>query len=361
MKTTPFARVSLASVASIASLALHAPAQYTISSAPGPYLVPASGTGGHSGQWDLGLLPTGNDLIRVPLSGAGVPNGATSVNAITIYDLSHTWIGDLYFVLESPSGAKYGLVARPGYSGGNGGNSGDLVHADVTIVDPSTPGALLVPTFSNWPSGTYQQYFNSTWHFPGQLAAVASTNMSSIPIAPGVWNLVIYDYELGELGSFARWEMSGDSPPPPPIPYCTSSTSTHACVASISGLDNPSVTFANPCVLTVSNVEGQKSGIFFYGLDNNGFTPTPWSPGSSSFLCVKGPTQRMNALNSGGTLGSCDGALAQDWNAFQIANPIALGNPFSAGEHVFVQGWFRDPDAAKTTNLSNGLRMTVNP
>jgi hypothetical protein len=41
--------------------------------------------------------------------------------------------------------------------------------------------------------------------------------------------------------------------------------------------------------------------------------------------------------------------------------PSAIGLPFSAGDKLYVQSWFRDPPAPRTTNLSNALEMTMQP
>jgi hypothetical protein len=149
------------------------------------------------------------------------------------------------------------------------------------------------------------------------------------------------------------------SGPTPPVVYCTAGTTTSGCVAAIGANANPNVGHSNTCQITVASVEGQKSGILFYGLGQNG---TPWcSTGGNSILCVKAPTQRTIAQPSGGTAGLCDGTLGLDWNAYQIANPGALGQPFAAGNKVYVQGWFRDPPACKTTNMSDGLELTYVP
>jgi hypothetical protein len=147
----------------------------------------------------------------------------------------------------------------------------------------------------------------------------------------------------------------------PPTAYCTAGTSTNGCNPSISADNQPSVSLANGCTITVAGVEGQKSGIIFYGIDNTGFSPAGWGLGGTSLLCVKPPTQRTVSQPSGGTAALCDGALVLDWNAWQTANPLALGNPWVAGQKVFAQGWYRDPPAVKTTNLSDGLEMTYAP
>jgi hypothetical protein len=156
--------------------------------------------------------------------------------------------------------------------------------------------------------------------------------------------------------AFRTYMLSG---PAAPSSYCTSGTTTNGCLAEISANANPSVTGTGSCQITIDDVEGQKSGIIFYGL---GALPQPWcTSGGSSFLCVKAPTARAAAQLSGGAVGSCDGTLTLDWNAFQAANPGSLGSPFSAGQKVYVQGWFRDPPACKATSLSDGLEMTYVP
>ena len=117
--------------------------------------------------------------------------------------------------------------------------------------------------------------------------------------------------------------------PPVSVAYCTAGTSTNGCVPSISSTGTPSSAATSGFFIDVANVEGQKQGLVFYGL--SGPVAAPVTLGSPSFFCVKSPTQRLNAQNSGGTLGACDGNLSRDWLAFVAANPGALGAPFSAG------------------------------
>jgi Tol biopolymer transport system component len=152
-----------------------------------------------------------------------------------------------------------------------------------------------------------------------------------------------------------------DTGPPPPASYCTAGTSTNGCTASIAASANPSISLAHPCILTVTGVEGVKSGMLFYGIDNSGFTPGPWASSSASLLCVKHPTQRTGLQHSGGTFNACDGAFVLDWNAFQSSHAFALGNPWIYETLVYAQAWFRDPPAVKSTNLSDALLMTYVP
>lgn len=141
------------------------------------------------------------------------------------------------------------------------------------------------------------------------------------------------------------------------VTYCTAGTSTNGCVPVIAGVGTASASAASGFTLTVTGVEGQKTGLFFYGI--NGRKATPWGAGSPSFLCVQAPTQRMGSQSSGGTSGACDGAFSEDWNAFMSAHPLALGQPIYAGLSVNAQCWYRDPPAPQTTNLSGGVEFIV--
>lgn len=144
-----------------------------------------------------------------------------------------------------------------------------------------------------------------------------------------------------------------------PVSYCTAGTTTSGCNASIWTPEQPSASFARPCVVTVTDVEGQRSGLVFFSA--SGQNNLPWATGSSSFFCVKTPVQRTPIQSTGGTVGTCTGAMTLDWNAFRLANPGGLGAPWGSGQKTWMQGWFRDPPATKTTNLSNGLELTHTP
>jgi len=148
-----------------------------------------------------------------------------------------------------------------------------------------------------------------------------------------------------------------------PTPYCTAGVSSNSCAALIGANGQPNVTNTAGCVITVSGVSANKQGVIFYGVDNTGFTPSVWAGGlSSSYLCVKAPFQRLGApQNSGGTSGQCNGVYVTNWDAFQIANPTALGNPWLTGDKAYLQSWYRDPLAVNASNLSNALQLTLRP
>lgn len=141
--------------------------------------------------------------------------------------------------------------------------------------------------------------------------------------------------------------------------YCSAGISSNFCTAAMSASGAASASANSGYTLSASNVEGNRSGLIFYGL--SGRDATLYAPTSSSLLCVKPPTQRTPPQNSGGSSGTCQGALSLDWNAFRASNPSALGNPFAAGQPVQAQAWFRDPTAPRGGNLSNAVEFIVAP
>jgi len=164
----------------------------------------------------------------------------------------------------------------------------------------------------------------------------------ALRLSLGTSNQAIVVYDLG----------------PRPVNYCTGGLTSNGCIATIHASANPDIAHAGACNITVANVEGQKTGLVFYGLARQN---APWCSPGSSFLCVKSPTQRTPPHGSGGTAGACDGTLALDWSAFQTGHPSSLGQPFAAGTVVDLQAWFRDPPACKTTNTSNAVELTYQP
>jgi hypothetical protein len=244
-----------------------------------------------------------------------------------------------------------GTVHVPGHAVMNGVTSFDGGWSGMGSFRPSgaslAPGATLI---AEWTDGT---------PLVAQGANPKRIDLGFYPVSsscdPRFWN-VSTDGDL-LLANALRFVGGG----PSMATYCTAGTTTHGCVPSIGGTGTPSASASSGFVISVGSVEAQKSGLIFYGIDNTGFVPTIWGVGSSSFLCVKAPTQRTLTQSSGGTLNQCDGLLSLDWNAFVSSNPGVLGTPYAGGESVFAQAWFRDPPAPKTTNLSDGLQFLVMP
>jgi len=144
-----------------------------------------------------------------------------------------------------------------------------------------------------------------------------------------------------------------------PTSYCTAGISTNFCVPSMSATGLPNASATSGFALHCANLEGNRSALVFYGV--SGRAAFPWWNGSSSFLCVKSPTQRLSLVNTGGSTGLCNGAVDVDWLAYMAATPSALGAPLAPGLVVNAQCWYRDPPAPNSTNLSDAIEFSVCP
>jgi subtilisin-like proprotein convertase family protein len=267
---------------------------------------------------------------------------ATAIGEVVLYtEILHTWSNDLDILLTSPAGTAVWV------STDNGGSMDDVFNG--TTWDPSSAVNPCDYAYVDFVTATPLAPEGSFDNFLGQ-----DPN--------GTWQLEVFDDFANDVGTLVRWDLTvstcgGVGPPaycPPNAPGTTS-----GCLPTISAASHPNVAHSIPCVVNVTNVEGQKSGIVFYGI--SGTMSVPWCTGGNSFLCVKPPTQRTLAQNSGGFTGQCNGTLTLDWNAFQLGNPGSLGAPWLAGDRAQVQGWFRDPASCKTTFLSAALELTYQP
>ena len=137
--------------------------------------------------------------------------------------------------------------------------------------------------------------------------------------------------------------------------YCTPGTSASGCRALLSTAGTASATSPSGFVLSASNVEGGKDGLFFFGI--SGRQQKSWG-GGTSFQCVVPPVKRAGLLTGSGAIGACDGSFGEDLNALWAATPAK--NP-GAGALVQAQLWYRDPLSVsnKTTSLSNAVEFTV--
>ena len=287
-------------------------------------------------------------------------SGAVLATLTTSFGVSHVVGGayhrqrDTFFLVQDkvPGGAAANLVAEVHPQTGAVLNSFHVSSAGFTVnygdLDVSPSGRLYLvssdeTTIAEFtPAGAYVR---------------EHTLPSGVSTLSGI--ALIGTQGEGWVGGPAGlvWRLGG-LPACSGVAYCTAGTTTNGCVPSISGVGVASASAGPSFTLSVANVEGDKSGVLFYSV--TGAVATPWGA-SSSYLCAASPTQRTPSQNSGGAPNSCGGSFALDWNQFVANTPGALGTPFSGGETVYAQAWFRDPPSPKTTNLSNGLRFEVCP
>lgn len=149
----------------------------------------------------------------------------------------------------------------------------------------------------------------------------------------------------------AIWQRSG--PSCGASSYCTAKVSSSGCVPSMQSSGSPSLSAPASFQISTLNVERDKAGVMFVGL--NGRASAPFQGG---ILCVAPPLYRLSAANSGGAA-TCQGAF--QYTLADVMNQPAAGPMLAAGLQVQCQTWFRDPLASSTSGLSDGLEITLCP
>jgi hypothetical protein len=141
--------------------------------------------------------------------------------------------------------------------------------------------------------------------------------------------------------------------PNPVATYCTALVSSSGCTPSMGASGSPSL--ANPGGFSVRgvNLEQNQNGLMFFG--TTGQNSSPFFGGT---LCVNGPLHRMSVKNAGGA-SACTGLISYTL-AEMLAQPTG-GPLLVVGATVDCQVWFRDPPAAQTVGLANGLEFLICP
>ncbi len=283
----------------------------------------------------------------------------TTDNGVSVLEVTAANVADVELQLARIGAAVVALYRRPGESW--------VVHRRFARGDlPSVLQAGLV-AYTDWQKvATYTPQF----HNANLLAPPIPGDPSSQPWRP-------FEPDLDARFDYARFQrlitppgfdaltasdpellaLLGDAANPTHANYCTATTSSNGCAANMVALGHASASNTAPFLIRAQGVDGQRAGLVFYGVA--GAAAAPWGP--NGWLCVKAPTQRTSAQSSQGVAGACDGELALDWNDFIAAHAGALGQPFSGGETVWAQSWWRDPPSAKSTALSDGLAFVVMP
>lgn len=104
------------------------------------------------------------------------------------------------------------------------------------------------------------------------------------------------------------------------------------------GARRPSASATSGFTLVATGVEGQKSGLLFYG--TSGAKASVWYLDSQCVVREIAYAAHGLAVVGRDRGGLRDGALTLDLAAWLAAHPAALGQPLVAGEFLLRQGWF---------------------
>jgi len=146
-----------------------------------------------------------------------------------------------------------------------------------------------------------------------------------------------------------------------PENYCPIGTTSSGCNPRVTFEGTPSATKPDGFVITAVDLEGQTNGMFIYSVTNSKLAS--WCASGGFFICVQAPLSRVGIQNSGGTNGFCDGFFVQDFNSYIFNKTGEQGEPWFAGEQVWLQAYFREPSqtCTKKSGMTDGLTFFMGP
>jgi hypothetical protein len=163
---------------------------------------------------------TSSTALTIPDVGVSVPYGTTVVASglsgnkllkLEITGLTHTFPGDLDYLLVGPGGQKFSLLS-------DSGSTGDVSNLTLTLSD----AAAAQPSTSQWVAGNFKPVNITTGDtFPapapvgpyveaptagaGTFASVFGTDGSTMN---GTWTLYLVDDAAGDLGTQTGWKLT---------------------------------------------------------------------------------------------------------------------------------------------------------
>ncbi len=147
--------------------------------------------------------PTGLPLAIPDNAPAGatstlnVSNSFVLTDVNVVYQMSHTWVGDVVITLTPPGGGPITLMDRPGVPASTFGCSGDnmdVIFDDSASFDPETNCPVTVPVFS----GPVLPF--------SPLSVLNGTNVQ------GNWTLTVSDHAGGDTGTVTNWNLQTTPP-----------------------------------------------------------------------------------------------------------------------------------------------------
>lgn len=310
-----------------------------------------------------------------------VTNPVTSITAVRVSGLTHTWRGDIQMHLTDPGGTRYNVVVRPGFTGANAGDGGNYNVGDYTFVQSG--GGTIAQGTVNINGGTYNQFLNTGGgQWTSGTYVINNTALNSISGAAGTWSLTITDWFAADVGSITGWTLEGTDTAGGFVNFCDPgvggivpcpcanppSGAGRGCDnfgamsggASIVGTGNPSLS-ADTVSLAASGENNTAFTVFFQGRDP--VSPTGVAHGAG-VRCVTATLKRLYLGNA--AAGSITRPGMGDPSV--SARSAAVGDPITAGQARHYFTIYRDPGAAvpcgntsSTINISNAGTFVWTP
>ncbi|MCX6274334.1 MAG: M4 family metallopeptidase, partial [Bacteroidetes bacterium] len=287
-------------------------------------------------------------------------NGAVNSAGITCtVNITHTYDGDINFMLEAPNGDVIGLSD---FAGGAGDNFTNTIFSD--------GGATTVANGTAPFTGIYK---------PWQAIITSCTNSNKIgfgaigggTINPnGAWKLRVYDRYAQDIGTINSWSISFPSYTVP-NPNCGPVTSAATTVTIGGGISVSAGSYSPVCSNSSSiTLIGSPSGGVFSGTGVTGNTFNPnVGPGNYpvtySYTDANGCSGQnttnivVNALPSvtASSVSGCAGSSIA-LSGSPAGGTWSVANPYSGPSTTYTHTY---TDANGCTNTSSAASITVNP
>lgn len=327
------------------------------------------------GTWNV--APTWPVLTR----NVTVTYPVTSITAVKLQGLTHTYRGDIQAHLTDPGGTRYNVIVRPGFAGGAGaGNAGDYLLGDYTFVESG--GGTINQGATNISGGTYNQFLNTgAGQWTSGTYVINNTALSLISGPAGTWSLTLTDWYAADFGSITGWMLEGTDTagfvnfcdpgaggiiacpcanPPSGADRGCDNFGAASGGASMTGTGTASLS-ADTVVLSVSGENNTAFTVFFQGQDPVSTTGVVHGAG---VRCVTATLKRL--YNGNASAGSM--TRPGMGNPSVSARSAAVGDTIMAGEARHYFTIYRDPGAAvpcgvtsSTINISNAGTFVWGP
>jgi subtilisin-like proprotein convertase family protein/N-acetylneuraminic acid mutarotase len=331
-----------------------------------------------SGALSLAVPDNTDNGVSHTVNVSGVPAGAVVGAARVTLNMTHTWVGDMVFVLRAPNGQILNLDFYLNSTGGAGVTTG------FTNTVISSTGTTTLNLGSNPYTGTFRADAATGLPFglPSGPAGFAPTTASwsalyNVPVSQinGGWTLAMYDGGPGDLGVLTSWTLTLEytapafatgiwtsnpsSPntmftdPAATVPYTGTSVTTIYVKPTVNTVYSVVVTTPTPCTSGPTNVP-----VNVVNPVSNVVNPTNKS------VCVGGNTS-FSVSASGGPINyqwqvSTNAGATYTNIAGATSSTLTLNNVTQSMHNNLYRVVMSAPPCAGTTTTP-AATLTVNP
>lgn len=185
-----------------------------------------------------------------------------------------------------------------------------------------------------------------------QVCTNQGTLMSYCHLCGGGMNNMTLFFHPQSVVDIRNWVQNTGCLPiyvPDPIVYCQAKVNSLGCTPQIFWSGHPTLSGPDDFWISASSVLNNKMGMFFYG------SVSDQVPFQGGFMCVfPSSIVRTPVMPSYGNLtgSDCSGQFDYFWTH-------ALLSQIGAGQTLYGQFWYRDPQSQGSVGLSNAIAWTI--